>query len=629
MSALDTVTGSFGDYTNADGTPNYGDVGVILNPDGTLSGGSGTGAVTGTGGNAAIGGMSGLTGLLKNLVSGNATAGQYAGLATLLYGLAGGNKPSTSPGWHGQINPNKYTVTRNRTARPAYVPYSGGSNPVMGRKHFADTTYTTKAATGGIMGLAHGGDAKHPRYLQGATDGMADELSTNIDGEQPAALSHGEFVIPADVVSHLGNGNSEAGAKQLYKMMDRIREARTGTKKQGKRINPDKFTPGGIAGYAGGGIVSFATGNLVTAGQGTSGSNPVTSESNLSSWAAPGVVNYIEKGTALADQPYQAYEGPLTAGASPLQQQAFSTASNLAVPSSVGKAANMIGTAGAGLGSLSYNATPVSGTYTATDPYKASNIGIADFNADSMQRYMNPYLQLSLNPQIEEARRQSQITQMGNAAKLAQAGAYGGSRGALMDTETQRNLSQNLANITGAGYKNAYDTALAAFNAQQGLGLQAQQSNEASRQFGAGQAMTAAQQKAQYDQAAQALNAQQQQFGANFGLSGLQGLLNAGTALGSLGAQENQMGLANLNALSGLGGAQRDIEQQGIDALYKQYEQERLDPYKQIAFQQSLYQGLPVSTVTGSTATTGLQDLQGLLSSALGIGNTVSGIPGG
>jgi hypothetical protein len=90
---------------------------------------------------------------------------------------------------------------------------------------------------GGITTLAHG------RYLDGPTDGMADKLPANIDGKQEARLSHGEFVIPADVVGHLGNGNSTAGAERLYAMMDRIRKARTGTTKQGKQINPDKYTP--------------------------------------------------------------------------------------------------------------------------------------------------------------------------------------------------------------------------------------------------------------------------------------------------------------------------------------------------------------------------------------------------
>jgi hypothetical protein len=93
-------------------------------------------------------------------------------------------------------------------------------------------------AAGGIAGLAEGGK---PRYLAGQTDGMADKIKARIDGKQEARLSHGEFVIPADVVGHLGNGNSEAGAERLYAMMDRIRKARTGTKKQGKQINPDKY----------------------------------------------------------------------------------------------------------------------------------------------------------------------------------------------------------------------------------------------------------------------------------------------------------------------------------------------------------------------------------------------------
>lgn len=93
-------------------------------------------------------------------------------------------------------------------------------------------------------GMAQGGLASvapQGMYLGGSTDGMADQIPATIDNTQPAALSDGEFVIPADVVSHLGNGNSDAGAKQLYGMMDRIRKARTGSTEQGKQINPNKF----------------------------------------------------------------------------------------------------------------------------------------------------------------------------------------------------------------------------------------------------------------------------------------------------------------------------------------------------------------------------------------------------
>lgn len=103
------------------------------------------------------------------------------------------------------------------------------------RAKAADTFY----AMGGPVSFAEGGH----NYLQGSGDGMSDSIPATIEGKQPARLADSEFVIPADVVSHLGNGSSKAGAKQLYKMMDRIRLARTGTKKQGKQIKPEKYMP--------------------------------------------------------------------------------------------------------------------------------------------------------------------------------------------------------------------------------------------------------------------------------------------------------------------------------------------------------------------------------------------------
>ncbi len=90
------------------------------------------------------------------------------------------------------------------------------------------------------MGYAAGG---MPRFLSGGGDGMSDSIKATINDKQPARLADGEFVIPADVVSHLGNGSSKAGAKQLYSMMDRARKARTGTTKQAKALNPTKIMP--------------------------------------------------------------------------------------------------------------------------------------------------------------------------------------------------------------------------------------------------------------------------------------------------------------------------------------------------------------------------------------------------
>jgi hypothetical protein len=91
---------------------------------------------------------------------------------------------------------------------------------------------------GSIGGYSDGG-----RMLRGPGDGMSDSIPGVIGNKQPARLADGEFVVPADVVSHLGNGSTDAGAKRLYGMMDKVRKARTGTKKQGKQIKPEKYMP--------------------------------------------------------------------------------------------------------------------------------------------------------------------------------------------------------------------------------------------------------------------------------------------------------------------------------------------------------------------------------------------------
>jgi hypothetical protein len=92
-----------------------------------------------------------------------------------------------------------------------------------------DAVFTRQMAKGG--------------YLDGAGDGMSDSIPATIEGKQPARLADGEFVVPADVVSHLGNGSSKAGSKRLYAMLDKVRKARTGRVKQGRQINPNKYMP--------------------------------------------------------------------------------------------------------------------------------------------------------------------------------------------------------------------------------------------------------------------------------------------------------------------------------------------------------------------------------------------------
>jgi len=109
----------------------------------------------------------------------------------------------------------------------------------------SDSSGDVEARHGGIMHSSLGNYAAggNPRLLKGPGDGMSDNIPATINGRQPARLADGEFVIPADVVSHLGNGSTEAGAKQLHAMMNEVRQARTGNSKQGKQIKPQKYMP--------------------------------------------------------------------------------------------------------------------------------------------------------------------------------------------------------------------------------------------------------------------------------------------------------------------------------------------------------------------------------------------------
>lgn len=496
-------------------------------------------------------------GKLKNLfvdpTTGDVNLGALAGIAGGIYSLAGGNTPKTG-GYKGTVP--KYEAVRRSITQPEYKPYSG--EPAMGRRYFSDVAYVPKTDTAGIAaaeetaanqiaelekyvpkiaapkevtkaepkatptvmtpeqmiaqergivaqanqpeqniltptggGLASGGIAMlaKGRYLRGSTDGMADKIPSSIDNKQPAKLSHGEFVIPADVVSHLGNGNSDAGADVLYKMMDRVRKARTGTKRQGRQINPKKFMPGGIAGYAGGGAVAFQGGGAASTGITTSGN--ATTETSLAPWAGDAVTDYIGRGTALAKEAYIPYQGALTAGVSPLQQQAFE---------------------------------------------KAGGLG-GTFDSAAASQYMNPYIQNALQPQLNELRRQADISQQALSGKFAGAGALGGARDAIARSEGIRNLLSQQSGVIGGAYKDAYDKAMQQYNTSR----------------------------------TQDIN--------------------------------------DLNAIMSAGQTQRGIEEEKIKADRAAFEEERLDPYQKIKFEQSLFSGLPLSSTTTTPNLSPLQQI--------------------
>jgi len=133
----------------------------------------------------------------------------------------------------------------------AYAPGGDVTKPksrsISGKPHykFAQNRRDSSMEAAVEQNFAKGGlgAALPPRFLQGGGDGMSDSIKANIDGKQEARLADGEFVVPADVVSHLGNGSSKAGAKKLYAMMDKIRKARTGRERQAPAVNPNKYMP--------------------------------------------------------------------------------------------------------------------------------------------------------------------------------------------------------------------------------------------------------------------------------------------------------------------------------------------------------------------------------------------------
>ena len=230
-------------------------------------------------------------------------------------------------------------------------------------------------------------------------------------------------------------------------------------------------------------------------------------ESSLSNWAGPYVTTMLGKGAALANEPYYSYQGPLSAGASGGQQSAFQGIANLAVP------------------------TQQMGAFT---PQSFTSQGTA-------QQYMNPYVQAAIDPQIAEASRQAQIARIADAGRLTQAGAYGGSRQAIMESENVRNMLQNMAGITGTGYAQAYDKGQQQFNVEQDRARSAQDAT-------------------------------------------------------------NVYGLAALAKQAELGGVERGIEQEGMSADRLQFEEERDFPYKQVQYMQSLLQGLPIAAQSYSYA---------------------------
>ena len=182
------------------------------------------------------------------------------------------------------------------------------------------------------------------------------------------------------------------------------------------------------------------------------GSETAATES-ISPYAAPYVTEMLGKGQALAATPYQAYTGPLTAGPSALQSQAFSGLGSLALPAA----------SGAGSFTGAAYSLPTDGTAPALTTSPTSIV----------QQYMNPYLEAALNPAIQKVKDETAKAQQELQSQYAQAGAYGGGRQAVAEAGLQNRALDRIGDITAQGYQTAYDKAAQLFGDERRYGLDA------------------------------------------------------------------------------------------------------------------------------------------------------------
>ena len=593
--------------------------------------------------------------------------------------------------------------------------------------------YKVTNAEGGIIGLAGGGYLEEGAFVlpadvvshfgngsssaglavvqnrlgaqpvQGPGDGMSDSIPTTIAGQQPARVANDEAVIPRAQVARIGGGDVDRGAQVLYDVMNNIRKARTGTTKQGKKINPDKFMPGGIASLAGGGAIAFEEGGATGGDGGVRTGTP-------SDWVGEyiaGPDGYLSKAWSLAEEPYEAYEGPLTAGLSPTQNTALSGFQGLTAPTAMTDAATTAGgiatklkdmpgytgttftnqftkptdyTPGQFKTDFSYLAsdpTKFTNQFTAPDTYKGFQFDTGLGPIKSVQDYMSPYTSSVTDIAAREARREADVSRTAEQARLSKAGAFGGSRQAIMEAERQRNVGQQIGDIRTKGLQDAYDRALAQRTKEAEMGLDAQKATELSRQFGAkfgmegqelqarygldaqkaqelarqfneGKRFDAAKLRAEFGLDAQkaaelskqfaaqqgmrgaeleaqygldALKAQEQskQFGATQDLNQLQAALRAAGLQSEIGQAASTADIARLKAMMEAGGIEQAAEQAAIDAEMKQWQEGKLWPYRQLEFQQKMLQGLPISSSMTAPNTSMFSDLIGGIGQLMGL----------
>ena len=467
-------------------------------------------------------------------------------------------------------------------------------------------------------------------------------------------------------------------------------------------------------------LFSWLTGQNFTmylgGGGGGGGPNTTYSQtSNIPEYAQPYVeqmlgagqkeiFNTDAEGNPTNIKPYKPFSNDPNAyfaGFSPMQQQAQQQAQNMQVTPETGMATGMTAAAGMGALGTNYQAGQFGNQFQSPGQYQpgqfsmmqtqAPNLqnyqmqGLQDvqsqqFNQQAAQQYMSPYMQSVVDLQQQDAQRQADIASTGRNAQAVSAGAFGGSRQAIMDAEAAKNLAAQKGSIQAQGLQSAYGQAQQQFNADQnqrmqaalanqGMGYnvgqqnlsallntqqlgagqniqaqlanqqafqQAQNAAEQSRQYGAGQGLQAASLGAQYGLAGQQAAEQSRQYGAGLGMQGLQTGLSAAGQLGQLGQNiyGQQMGINQLQ--NQYGTQQQQFEQGKINQQIQDYATAQQYPMMQLANMNALTRGLPMQASTTQVyqaAPSMASQLAGLGTAAYGLsqlgGSTAAKAKGG
>jgi hypothetical protein len=232
------------------------------------------------------------------------------------------------------------------------------------------------------------------------------------------------------------------------------------------------------------------------------------------------------------------------------------------------------------------------------------------FGQQSAEQYMSPYMQSVVDVQQREAQRQADIAKTQRNAQAVGAGAFGGSRQAIMDAEAARNLATQKGDIQALGLQGAYSQAQQQYNADQAQRMQAALANQGMgynvgsqnlqsmlgvQQLGSGQNLQAQLANQAARQQTQQLGEQSKQFGAGLGLQGLQAAMQGYQNLGTIGQNLYGQNISNINTKAQLGAQQQQQVQNILDQKYQDFQAQKQEPFQQLSYMSNMLRGVPLS----------------------------------